>query len=261
MLDWGRMRFRATLESSWSDRVSGRRFALVVLCVAAFAGGMLRASPEQDLRAESKSSWIRELYPDYDLASGRIPSESSKVQDVLPSSSPNGKGIALFLIRVAVDQDKPLDCDTCSRMIDFALLGPDSKVSSFRKEILEMDGNSSLVLIPDGFYHGPHRQVQGVRIRRSEQGVESETLYLIDVRRPPSVVLEVQTHFSTCGAPGADETAGITQTSVDFHADSPQPIMLNTTQRDCQGHVRGRTSMSLVWDAAARRFVPSMDRP
>ncbi len=179
----------------------------------------------------------------------------SKVLDVLSAGQPDAEETVALLIRVAAGPDGPHDCDECSRLIDFALLGPDSKLVAFQRGILEMDGLSRLSIVPDEFYHGSHKQVMGVRIQRSWQGVESEALFLIDFRPPPRTVLEVQTYFSTCGAPGADASAGTSRTHVRFETEGDYPITLETTRHDCRGHQLGRTVVPLIWDPRVRHFV------
>jgi hypothetical protein len=224
-------------------------FTLVALCL------WCAVTPQPALRAESPQDWIRKVYPDYDPSTGRIPSEGSKVLDVFSALQTDSGETVVFVVRVGVNQQGPLDCDTCPRLIDFALLGSDSRLLSFQKGILEMDGYSRLSIVPDEFFRGPHRQVLGVRIRRLQEGIEVETLFLIDVRPPPRTVLQVQTHFSTCAAPGAGATSGISQTSVTFNAGSPYPITLHTIRQDCQGRLLGQSTTSLTWDSRVRRFV------
>lgn len=221
--------------------------------------GVLGTVSQRVLGAQPRQGWIQKVYPDYDPQTGKIPSESSKVLDVLSALQTDTRQTVVLVVRVAVDEKGPLDCGDCPRLIDFALFGSDSRLLSFQKGILRMDGYSRLSIVSDDFFRGPHNQIFGLRVRHLQQGVEAETLYLIDVRPPPRTVLQVQTHFSTCGAPGAGNSAGISQTSVTFNADSPYPITLQTTRQDCRGRLVGQTTIPLTWDSRIRGFVPSRD--
>jgi hypothetical protein len=230
------------------------RYFWVLFCVSS-------AVSQSTLWAQSGQSWIRKVYPDYDPMTGKIPSEGSKVVNVLSALQTDTNETAVLVVRVAIGEKGPLDCEACPRLIDFALLGSDANPLSFQKGILRMDGSSRVSMVPDDFFRGPHQQILGVRIQRAQEGIDAETLYLIDVRPPPRPVLQVQTHFSTCGAPGAGSTAGASRTSVPFNANSPYPITLQTIRQDCQGHLVDQSTVPLTWDSRVRQFVPAKGRP
>lgn len=261
LLNWIPVFGRWESPTIWPSRVSEGR-AIAASCVGLFllfaaSVGMAQGS----LRADAEQSWIRQLYPDYDAKSGLVPSEHSKIVNVLSAQAAVLGGTPVLLIRVALGPDGPLDCPDCGRLVDFALLDPESKPVAFQKGILGIDGRAQLSILPDDFFQGPHNWVLGVRVRENRQGIDSEVLHLIDIRPPPQMVLDLQTYFSTCGAPGADETAGITQTGISFHAEGPYPITLNRTRRDCRGRVIDQSMVPLVWDGGARHFHPPAPRP